>query len=308
MVWIFALVVSLLAGQGGNVTAPAQRSDRLLPVRKDDRHGFIDLDGNIVIPLQFDYARPFAEGLAAVSRDRLFGFIDRTGKLAIPFRFDYAAWFQEGVAAVRVGELWGFVRPDGQYAVAPIFKQVDPKFMERLAGVKIGERWGFIDQAGTLVIPARFESVSGFYKNRALVVLDGRSASINRDGRVLAPVPSQTPPAGFDAIGAYSEGLAPVKTGDHWGFVDESGQVVIAPLFDDGTSIGSPGIGRFSEGLAAVYSQGGWQFIDRTGKVVIAGPFESVNPGGFRDGIVEFCGTQGCGYMDKNGKAIWPRK
>lgn len=47
-------------------------------------------------------------------------------------------------------------------------------------------------------------------------------------------------------MGRYSEGLAGVREGDKWGFIDVSGMGVIKPRFE--------GVGEFSEGLAPV----GW--------------------------------------------------
>ena len=57
-------------------------SEGLAPVRVDERWGYIDKAGRIVISPQFDYAESFFGGLARVrlSNSRT-GMIDRTGRI-----------------------------------------------------------------------------------------------------------------------------------------------------------------------------------------------------------------------------------
>jgi hypothetical protein len=72
-------------------------------VKKDGKYGFVDSSGNLSIPTEYDNARSFSEGLAAVEREDKWGYIDREGSVAIPFRFDSAQRFQHGQAAVSAG-------------------------------------------------------------------------------------------------------------------------------------------------------------------------------------------------------------
>ena len=83
----------------------------------------------------------------------------------------------------------------------------------------------------------------------------------------------------FDDTRPFSEGLAAVRIGDEWGFIDTTGSYVINPQFDIA--------GRFFEGLAAVRigddETGKWGFIDTTGSVVINPQFDDARP--FSDGL-----------------------
>ncbi|PSO79918.1 MAG: hypothetical protein BRC51_06045 [Cyanobacteria bacterium SW_12_48_29] len=36
----------------------------------------------------------------------------------------------------------------------------------------------------------------------------------------------------FDYAGEFSEGLAPIKISDKWGYIDKTGEMVINPQFD----------------------------------------------------------------------------
>lgn len=77
----------------------------------------------------------------------------------------------------------------------------------------------------------------------------------------------------FDRAWGFDEGLAPVRVGFKWGYVDASGNLVIRPAFDQVTS--------FSAGLAAVKLGRKWGFIDQDGKFVIEPKFDDAS--GFRD-------------------------
>src|SRR3954447_13271666 len=61
-----------------------------LLVEKDNLFGFIDRTGKVVIPLQFDNALPFSDGLAPVwiGGGTQWGYIDRTGKKVIQPQFE----------------------------------------------------------------------------------------------------------------------------------------------------------------------------------------------------------------------------
>ena len=73
--------------------------------------GYEDRTGKLVIAADFEYARAFSEGLAAVNvgstvKDGVvgggkWGFIDKTGHFAIPAQFGEVADFRNGLALVE---------------------------------------------------------------------------------------------------------------------------------------------------------------------------------------------------------------
>src|ERR1700682_5016416 len=71
-----------------NRALQAQDAKTLFPVEKDNQWGFIDRTGKIVIPLQFDSANDFHEGLALVTAKGKKLFINATGRVIITPQFD----------------------------------------------------------------------------------------------------------------------------------------------------------------------------------------------------------------------------
>ena len=72
------------------------------------RIGYEDVTRKVVIPLQFDDAGYFSEGLAPVEIGEKWGFIDKTGKSVIPLQYYRAHSFSDGLAAVNTGGKWGY--------------------------------------------------------------------------------------------------------------------------------------------------------------------------------------------------------
>src|SRR2546421_12905534 len=60
----------------------------LFPVERDGKWGFVDRTGKLVIPLQFDSANEFHEGLALVTAGKKKLFLDAAGGVVIEPKFD----------------------------------------------------------------------------------------------------------------------------------------------------------------------------------------------------------------------------
>ena len=57
--------------------------DSLAAASINETSGFIDLEGNIVVPFDYEYCGTFSEGLADVRKNGLIGFVNKNGKLVI---------------------------------------------------------------------------------------------------------------------------------------------------------------------------------------------------------------------------------
>lgn len=310
------------------IHAQSDKPDALFVIIVNDKRGYIDANGRIVIKPQFDGASPFSEGLAVVATSEngyAEGYIDLTGKEIIKPQFDKATEFSEGRALVgfdqtkkeiRVGDrtvfvgashpsyLWGYIDKTGKYIVAPTFPNA-LGFSEGLAAVQLPEgKWGYIDKAGSFVIKPQFQSASRFSDGLACVMRDGKYGFIDRTGKiVISPR--------FTGAGEFTEGLAPVRIGGkvlnpgfgmvigplggRYVYIDKTGKEVITLGHD--VEDAQP----FSDGLAAVEIKGYWGFIDKRGKIVIA-PRYGGQPS-FSEGLafVAIKDGGGIGFIDKTG-------
>lgn len=69
------------------------------------------------------------------------------------------------------------------------------------------------------------------------------------------------PVSGYDRVDCLKEGLAGVKKNGQWGFVNQTGQLVIPIQYDE--------VGMFTKGVALVNRGGQIVFINKAGQSVI---------------------------------------
>lgn len=82
----------------------------------------------------------------------------------------------------------------------------------------------------------------------------------------------------YQYVHCLEEGLALFKPrGQPYGYMDQRGDVVIQPQFEEGK--------RFKEGLAAAKVNGKWGYIDKSGSFVIRPQYEFAND--FYHGVAE---------------------
>ncbi|MGA2480991.1 MAG: WG repeat-containing protein, partial [Spirochaetia bacterium] len=112
-----------------------------------------------------------------------------------------------------------------------------------------------------------------------------------------ATIPGETPPDGiWSDLGEPSEGLVAVLIGNHWGYADEAGELVVAPQFSQALP--------FSNGRAAVRLTTRWGFIDRQGTYVVRPMYESA--GSYAEGLAPVKTKKGWGYIDAGGHMAIP--
>ncbi len=239
-------------------------------------------------------------------------YADRTGKIVLNKGL-YRGWdFSDGLAvAMRRGEkFFGYINTKGEFAIPPQFATypdgyVHP-FSESLAKIEVKRRFGYIDKTGRFAILPHLLDGGSFSDGMARIVMEGPCAYNPEEGCGFAnPVfpgaedrppydplgvaRNKYPPCKFtytdregrilaqryDAARDFSEGLAPVRIGRTWGFVDKSGTLVIPPKFDDAQA--------FHEGLAKIGVKGLYGYADKAGAIVIPPQFKEADS--FSDGL-----------------------
>jgi hypothetical protein len=204
----------------------------------------------------------------------------------------------------------------------------------RPAGVK---EWGYANLKGDLIIDAQYKKCIGFSEDGYAALYDGIKKQfffINLKGEPLT-----TEITGFKLIEilgfgmkGFYDGLAAIKVGDRWGYLNTGGKLAIpvnyekVTVFNSGYAavqrdnnffvldhngkeyqVDSPGIvdlNEFSEKLASFKTKAGLiGFIDGAGKVAIQPKFQSA--GDFHGGLAWAKSTSGkIGYIDPKGEWV----
>ncbi|WP_414751880.1 WG repeat-containing protein [Anabaena sp. CCY 9910] len=255
-------------------------------IKVNDKYGYIDQMGRVVIPPQFNYAADFSEELAMVKIGNKVGYINKTGQLVIPPQFDVAWSFSEELAVVKIDDKFGYIDKTGQLVIPPQFDKT-LSFRESLATVKVSNKYCYINKSGQIIIELEFDEAWSFYEGLARIKMGDKFGYIGKSGQpVISPQ--------FDGAWGFSEELAMVKIGEKFGYIDKTGNLVISPQFDDARG--------FLEELARVKIDDNWGYIDKTGKLVISPQFDDA--GGFLEELSRVKIDDNWGYIDKTGKLV----
>jgi len=141
-----------------------------------------------------------------------------------------------------------------------------------------------------ILVAATFASGSEQKSHTALYEIkrDGKIGFINRAGKEVVP------PRFDDVRGKFVEGMTRIQVNDLWGFMNNSGVVVITPVYEEND--------EFSEGLARVRSKKKYGFVDRTGKLNIQAEFDDA--GNFAGGMAKVNINNRWGFIDTTGKKV----
>jgi WG containing repeat len=275
-------------------TAPI--SSKRFPFVRNNKFGYIDRNGKIVIPAQFDRAEKFSEGLATVKIGDKYGCIDSNGKIVIPPRFDYIYEFKNGLAEITLDRLdRGKIDKTGKIVTAPSSPQPTPLSDDKplqnegnvLTLIEQGGKYGYQDRNGKIVIPTQFDFAADlFVEDIAWILVKDRIGYINKQGKTI--VSPQFDYFGGDGVGNFDGGLARVCLEGKCGYIDKTGKIVIPLKYNDAAQ-------KFKDGLAWVKIGDRLGYIDKTGKIIIPAQYgvpSRLKAG--REGEVGFC--DGCKY------------
>ena len=280
---LFHIVLLTLLTAGAAV---ANDTEWLLPAKKYGRWGFIDKEGEWIIPAQFEASYHFTEGLAAVKYYGKWGYIDRYGKWIIKPEFRDAKPFREGVACVKKLNKWGYINKTGEWHIKPELLVVS-SFADGKALVKKRDGFIFIDKNGRQILRNTFDKALPFAEGLAFVIYNGYQGYIDQRGNWVIK-------HHYKEAYSFSEGLALIRDHEKYGFIDQKGNIAIEPRYEDA--------GYFRDGLAAVRQNGRWGYINKNSRFVIEPRYESARP--FFNGYAVVRSSGKYGLINKKGQWV----
>ncbi|MEI6409919.1 MAG: WG repeat-containing protein [Bacteroidota bacterium] len=259
-------------------------SEGLCQVNNGYVWGYINLDGIVKIPFQFDSTRSFSNGLAAVvDTSGQWVFVDTVGQRRFSTGFAAKRYldfgrFSNGRCRFRVGKFWGYYDLKGNQAIAPTYARAT-EFSFGAAVVHLpgsaGEKPAVIDTAGNFIIkPGLYDDIHPFDNNGLAIARrkkGGLYGLINTQGDSLTAFK-------YNQIKPFIKGYAQVSIGTQTGLINLAGKEVIRPQFYK--------MDQMSEGLVAVLKtiqDKRWVYVDSTGREAVNGAYEQTTP--FADGV-----------------------
>ncbi|HEU0133555.1 MAG TPA: WG repeat-containing protein, partial [Allosphingosinicella sp.] len=164
---------------------------------------------------------------------------------------------------------------------------------------------GYVDRTGKVVEPATYESASLMFRGDWVAVSKGgKGGYLNLRTRASTGLVFDSVADDYERV-LFAHGLEPAQIGDKWGFVDETGKVVIPPRFD-----GARGFGEDGLAIVRVAGPGRYErregFIDKAGTFVVPARYEMLRPYG--GGLAVFRRDGKWGAIDREGREVVPAR
>lgn len=193
----------------------------------DNKWGYADSTGRIVIAIQYRYAFPFHRGLAFVSDESGMGVIDSLGNPVSKFVFQSSLeiyYCNDSIVALK----------------------------------RTGERkFGLVKINGQPLTEFKYTGVGSFNNGFCRVHSEsGKFGFVNLYGKEVIRRKYKTD--WFNGTGIFEEQVCVVKRRGRYKFITETGQQAVPGSFDEVTD-------HFCGGVCRVYDNGRYFFIDKSG-------------------------------------------
>lgn len=159
--------------------------------------------------------------------------------------------FSEGLAPVYNGEHWGYVNHEGEEIIQAMYSEAGP-FKNGLAIVQHNNMYGVITKGGQQLFMFDYDYIAPFSDGFALAKRGGKQIYLKLDGTVISLSPNYV-------YHDFSDNMARIKGKKNWGYIDQSGKVVIDVKYKDAYD--------YHEGFATVkLKTGTLYYIDKKGR------------------------------------------
>lgn len=203
--------------------------NRRIWYRDADKVGFLDTNGDTIIPAQFDNVEDFEQNYAAVCIDRKWGIIDTNGKQIIPFEYDDID-YSNGNYIVRRGELSGLLDKNFRL-LTPIHYNHISTTPDSFYIVIKDDLYGVLNIKGDEIIPItqnRIEFVQPRLSDACLLKLENSFIVYDKQLNRLMPIPQRIMEGKV-----HPSGYLVFKEGKKFGLLSVNGSLILKPIYDE---------------------------------------------------------------------------
>ena len=297
----------------------------LVPFKKGDKWGYVNKSKEVIIPVGYDVAEPFQQGLAKVAVNGKFGMIRKDGTTFLPIEFDQLLFIMDGLIMVQLHGRQGLLNLEKDTLLEMRYSNISysASGVSRAPYISVTtlkNKKGYINQRGKIIVPFNYDVFVNHFKNgrrqvRVKINNDQLYGLVDTNANELIP-PKFYRIEEFDNgyyAGAYAMGKNQYgqKVRYDYVLIDHAGNEISTRKYEEikeskeGTfrvkSANKWGFidslsnnifpvkleeaGNFSEGLAAVKLDGKWLYIDKLGNRPIHEKYDAAAE--FRDGFAK---------------------
>lgn len=268
-------------------------NQEFFPIKSGNFWGFVNESGEVIIPVIYDEADNFSEGLAVIKQDGKYGYITKTGALTIAARFDDALPFHEGHAVVELKGKLGMINRSGEFIIPAQYEDLG-NLTNGLAYFLKDSLYGYFDSKGIVRIPPTFTEAFDYENGKAIVSKNNFYGLIDQYGTTFIPMK-------YDDLRPYENQIYLAMSNDYWGLISISGDTILAFEYDY--------IGKMFCNRALVEKEDSYNYIDPRGNLILTNwliPFsEHRQLANFKNGFARIEVEEKYVLIDTTGKRLF---
>lgn len=169
-----------------SIVSAQQKAEPVVAVKvQGSKFQFVNKQSGIPVDsLLLDEADPFINGFARVFLNNKFSFVNGNGKLINPIEFEDARNFVNKLAAVKKEGKWGFISESGK-TVIPFSYEIAFDFVESVSAAFREKKWWLINNKGELIKPLDISVCYGFNNGVAKISREEREGILYPDGKIV---------------------------------------------------------------------------------------------------------------------------
>jgi hypothetical protein len=289
----------------------------------DSIPGILFKDGSEKIFPQFDATYWYKDDLGLAVKNEKYGFINQNGDIIVPLKYEDAFPFYDGYASIKSNDNWNYINEEGRvifsdsliFSYRPIIEnkavfmvsgqEVEKRkrmhsedrtgsqvFVEYLNQIKKQQlKEGLIDINGKIVIEPIYDEISGYFIHGFMRVRNnGKAGIINEEGKIIIPIE-------YENVLDFKNNMFTAEKESKWGIIDTGNNVIIP--FEYGR------IRHFENDLALITTKG-TGYVNMDNKIIIEPQYSFNLSGDFFNGIALIKKDNQYGFINKNNQIVIP--
>lgn len=193
-------------------------SDGLAKVKRDGKIGFINKNGEEIIPTAYEDAGDFSSGLVSILKNKKVGVINKKGEVIVPAEFEDIGTFNDGFTYYQQNGTKGIIDQNGKKITDAIFQNMG-NYSHGVAQYSKDNKVGYINTKGEVAIPATFDSGNPFSDGLAMVKTNNLAGFIDLQGK-------QAIACKYDDASDFINGCAMVQENGKVYLIDKKGTIL----------------------------------------------------------------------------------
>lgn len=258
----------------------------LVPLESQERWGYADIHGEIVIEPTYTSALPFVDSLALVTTEQSAFLINRLNEVRSP---SYASLVQGsgGYIATTTSNKFDVLRMDGSI----ISEQLDTAFFvdHDIVEYRKGVSRGLMNMQGTTIIDGEYDQLRYLGYNVAAGRTPNGWFAVHNNTRVNS--------AGWEFVGPYQHGFSGFNVDGHVGLLDSTAKIVVEAKYDE--------VRFFNGGVAVVGIAGKYGAINEKGELIIPLKYDELGDNSYD--ALAYKLDDAFGYVRTNGEPLFDK-